>query len=126
MFFCKYCKIFKNSFFRENLSWLLLFLETMMYECLISWMKIVVCINLVVNSVLFWLGTVPGRLHWIWADFINYLGDINNLSRYQIFYLSLVYQKIINNYCTAHWHIRPKSDDEQGINKLWPNNNNRR
>ena len=24
------------------------------------------------------------------------------------------------NYRTAHWHIRPQSDDEQGINKLPP------
>ena len=28
--------------------------------------------------------------------------------------------KIIKNYCKAHWHIRPQSDDEQGINKLPP------
>ena len=27
----------------------------------------------------------------------------------------------INNYRTARWHIRPQSDDEQGINKLQPN-----
>ena len=27
---------------------------------------------------------------------------------------------IFNNYCTAHWYIRPQSDDEQTINKLWP------
>ena len=29
--------------------------------------------------------------------------------------------KIIDNdYHTAHSHIRPQSDDKQGINKLWP------
>ena len=27
---------------------------------------------------------------------------------------------MINNYHTAHWHIKPQSDDEQGINKLRP------
>ena len=27
---------------------------------------------------------------------------------------------MINNYHTAHWHIKPQSDNEQGINKLRP------
>ena len=28
--------------------------------------------------------------------------------------------KIINNYRTAHWYIKPQAIDEQGVNKLQP------
>ena len=38
------------------------FFETMMYECLIFWISMMICINLAVNSALFRLGVMPGRL----------------------------------------------------------------
>ena len=38
------------------------FFETTMYECSIFWINIMVCINLVVNSMLFWIEVKPGRL----------------------------------------------------------------
>ena len=38
------------------------FLETMMYECLIFWISMTVCITLAVNSALFRLRVTPGRL----------------------------------------------------------------
>ena len=37
------------------------FLETSMHECSIFWMNILVFINLIVNSMLFWLAVMPGR-----------------------------------------------------------------
>ena len=55
-------KILRTAIFIEHFWWKLLFLETTVCECSIFWMKMMICINLV-NSVLFWLGVVPGRLH---------------------------------------------------------------
>ena len=37
-------------------------LETTMYECSIFWINLIARINLVLNSVLFWLVVMPGRL----------------------------------------------------------------
>ena len=44
-----------------NVAKFVYFLETTMYECSIFWMNMMVCSNLVVNSMLFWLGVMPGR-----------------------------------------------------------------
>ena len=72
-----------------------------------------VCINLVVNSVLilcqklliFDSGLSQGDFVTSSVDFVLPQSSVlkNN-----------------NNYRTAHSYIRPQSDDEQGINKLWP------
>ena len=46
---------------RKNFAKFAYFLDTRIYECSVFWVNMVVCINLVVNSVLFWLGFMLRR-----------------------------------------------------------------
>ena len=47
----------------QNLTKFVYFLETMMYESSVFQINMMVCINLVVNSVLFRFRVTPGILH---------------------------------------------------------------
>ena len=74
----------------------------------------IVWINLVVNSVLFQFRVKPETsldLSKTWVD--------DNIQSS----ISILYTKklITNNYRMAQGHIRPQSDDEQGVSKLQPN-----
>ena len=54
---------FSSSHQKKKVAKSVYFLETMMFECLIFWISMTVCITLAVNSTLFRLGVAPGRLH---------------------------------------------------------------
>lgn len=81
----------------------LYFLASAMYESSIFFANIMVCINLVLNYVFFWFWVMSVRLSLDLSK--TWIGDNNKWL-------------IINNYRMAPWHISPKIDEEQGINKL--------
>lgn len=81
----------------------LYFLASAMYESSIFFTNIMVCINLVLNYVFFWFWVMSARLSLDLSK--TWIGDNNKWL-------------IINNYRMAPWHISPKIDEEQGINKL--------
>ena len=81
----------------------LYFLASAMYESSIFFTNIMVCINLVLNYVFFWFWVMSVRLSLDLSK--TWIGDNNKWL-------------IINNYRMAPWHISPKIDEEQGINKL--------
>ena len=59
----KFALILSGTRFRKNKQTkFVYFLETTMYKCLIFWINTMIRINLVVNSVLFWLEVMPGSL----------------------------------------------------------------
>ena len=69
-----------------------------------------------------WYVVVNCALFWFWGYARETSLDqsktwVDNI-RFSTFILCIKKWLIINNYRTAHWHIRPQSDDEQGINKL--------
>ena len=82
----------------------LYFLASTMYESSIFFTNMMVCINLVLNYVLFWFWVMSARLSLDLSK--TWIGDNNKWL-------------IINNYHMVPWHISPKIDEEQGINKLW-------
>ena len=81
----------------------LYFLASAMYESSIFFTNMMVCINLVLNYVLFWFWVMSARLSLDLSK--TWIGDNNKWL-------------IISNYRMVPWHISPKIDEEQGINKL--------
>ena len=51
-----------SSHVKKKVAKFVYFLETTMYECLIFWIRMTICITLAVNYALFRLGVTPGRL----------------------------------------------------------------
>ena len=105
MFFCEYCKIFKNSFFIEQLRWLLLAVLTQYSK--VSWGVCSLILHLHVLSIL--IKNLPRTLYKLFFPCLNWLITCfrfhnmcwKNISCFRFWWKTYI-KRCTNNYVISH------------------------